>query len=115
MIHGFDDSTKEKIEVYSKNQIDSFIRTESKTMSLIGMDLEPNSNKDFEVSVEKEGYTPVGVVGIKINDLGLAAAPNVIVRHAYINGTTLNFQLRNTGSVTSQQIAIYFYILYKKL
>ena len=65
---------------------------------------------DVTLSVTKEGYTPIGLVGWNLDGTGVSYA---CVYRAYLNGTTAKVTFRNT-STSAVTLTVYFYVMYLK-
>lgn len=81
-----------------------------------GVSITSSSFSDGTITITKDGFTPIGIVGNTIVNAstGGSNGGNVVQSYAYINGNTLNFRLRNTAASTAANVKYTAYILYIK-
>ena len=115
MAYGFNDD-KSKADVYTKTELNAILNNKllvvKKDVDNISVNLPPNSTALVSESVSKSGYTAIGIIGIDLAGTNVYA----LMRDYYIDGTVLNFRLKNISSEREISFIprISFYILYIK-
>lgn len=84
-----------------------------KMVSLDNQSVAANGNPTITYSCEESGYRPIGVVGFDIDNASSsgANASYIFIFACRISGTTITWQVRNTGS-SAAKIKLNTYVLY---
>lgn len=81
-----------------------------------GLTVNANNYATTSKSVSKTGYTPLGIVGVHLENATTGGTYNtyVFTHSFYLSGTTAYFVLRNTHASTNAKIKITISVLYVK-
>ena len=97
---GFNFSQYLKVSGYKLITTDTFTQA--------GSSIGAGGYQTISISVEKTGYTPIGIIGYEVTG---SNSQNVVPYRVYLNGTTAEARVKNVGS-GSYTPSVTFHILY---